>query len=239
NPLNIQRIALISRKFPGIWKFIMKKLLLLALTLCSACIQPPSPANRHEGRVAAQALINEYGKMATNTAVLNDVLLRIVTANQKLLSPNTFSLHLLATLKPLAFSTASGEILISRGLIHQLQNEGEFAFILAHEVAHISLHTSQVSYKKDQEQTADALGVKLLIAAGYDPRVAITALQNSYQKSGFYEAKLQAEIDQYPSLAERVALVAQEIRGAQWAPPGTVNRRAYTQLRHLLLTKRN
>jgi beta-barrel assembly-enhancing protease len=89
-----------------------------------------------------------------------------------------------------AFSTKQGIIFVTQGLVAQLSNESQLAFVLAHEIAHylrdhiidgyrdnLGLSKSRVSYEdkikqystysKDREFEADRLGLELYHKAGY------------------------------------------------------------------------
>lgn len=90
-----------------------------------------------------------------------------------------------------AFSTNQGIIFVSQGLVAQVKNEAQLAFVLAHELAHytekhvivgftenMALMRSSRSmtekikrysiYSKDKEYEADRIGVKLYNRAGYN-----------------------------------------------------------------------
>lgn len=90
-----------------------------------------------------------------------------------------------------AFSTNQGIIFVSQGLIAQVKNEAQLAFVLAHEIAHyierhviigfkenVELMNSPTSisekvkrysiYSKDKEYEADRIGIKLYNKAGYN-----------------------------------------------------------------------
>ncbi|MCA6363331.1 MAG: M48 family metallopeptidase [Bacteroidetes bacterium] len=103
-----------------------------------------------------------------------------------------------------AFSTDQGMIFVTIGLIAQLENEAQLAFILSHEIAHYEKrHTlnqylenkkifsrtardyyrnyderirSSSEYSKDQEIQADSLGLHRLRNVGYDCEQALTSL---------------------------------------------------------------
>lgn len=88
-----------------------------------------------------------------------------------------------------AFATDQGVIFITLGLLGQLENEAQLAFVLAHELTHViethnqlayqhtqdlsknSYGTSKISkyyqYSKDHEEDADKAGFKLATKAGY------------------------------------------------------------------------
>jgi hypothetical protein len=90
-----------------------------------------------------------------------------------------------------AFSTNQGIIFVSQGLLAQVRNEAQLAFVLAHELAHYTERHVIVGYKenmelmnsaksisekvkrysiysKDKEYEADRIGVKLYNRAGYN-----------------------------------------------------------------------
>lgn len=90
-----------------------------------------------------------------------------------------------------AFSTNQGIIFVSQGLIAQVQNEAQLAFVLAHEIGHyierhviigfkermdlmsrsggISQKIKQLSiYSKEKEFEADRVGIELYNVAGYN-----------------------------------------------------------------------
>lgn len=103
-----------------------------------------------------------------------------------------------------AFSTDQGMVFVTIGLIAQLENEAQLAFILSHEIAHYEKrHTlnqylennkifsrtardyyrnyderikSASDYSKDQEIQADSLGLHRLRKAGYNCEQALTSL---------------------------------------------------------------
>jgi hypothetical protein len=106
-----------------------------------------------------------------------------------------------------AFSFDNGVILVNSGLISQLENESQLAFILCHELIHYLRHHSitayldfvnvskggyshsesrkedMLKYSKDQEAEADTAGLQLFKATKYDYHAVHTAfdvLQYSY-----------------------------------------------------------
>jgi predicted Zn-dependent protease len=103
-----------------------------------------------------------------------------------------------------AFSTNQGIIFVTLGLIAQLENEAQLAFVLSHEIAHYERHhtmneyirNKQIfsdkrsgyryntydeqirtasSYSKELELEADSMGIARLQKTGYDCNEAITS----------------------------------------------------------------
>lgn len=102
-----------------------------------------------------------------------------------------------------AFSTNQGIIFVTLGLIAQLENEAQLAFVLSHEIAHYERHHTMneylenrkifnqqdgykyntyddqirtaSSYSKDLELEADSLGIMRLQKTGYDCNEAISS----------------------------------------------------------------
>lgn len=77
-------------------------------------------------------------------------------------------------------------VFIDDGLEELLRDDAELAFVVAHEVAHVILGHSAPGKKNDlndkklrasMEQAADALGIRLMVRAGYDPAAATTAIR--------------------------------------------------------------
>lgn len=122
----------------------------------------------------------------------DEVSLYVRSVAEKLLKkdPITFSKLRFYTIKSNesnAFSTDQGIIFVTTGLISQLTNEAQLAFILAHEISHYMLQHVVVSftyqlykrdengrkirdlstYSKEKELEADAKALELYQAAGY------------------------------------------------------------------------
>lgn len=77
-------------------------------------------------------------------------------------------------------------VFIDAGLEELLRDDAELAFMVAHEVAHVILGHSAPGKENDlndkklrasMEQAADALGIRLMVRAGYDPATATTAIR--------------------------------------------------------------
>jgi hypothetical protein len=143
-----------------------------------------------------------YGDPLTNYA--NEVLDKLKAASDEDL--DHIQLYTLKSNEVNAFATHQGVIFITVGLIGQLENEAQLAFVLAHELTHVIKKHSQLSYQhtqdlikearygngsfssyykysKDNEEDADKDGFKLAIEAGYDANAlnkTFTVLLYSY-----------------------------------------------------------
>lgn len=135
-----------------------------------------------------------YGDDMTN--YLNDIVDKLVAGDREL--REAIIVYTIKMESPNAFMTADGHLFVSTGLLAQVQNETQLAFILAHEIGHYanndvdrefdynfeqSVRTSfgskksilsEYSYSKRLEEGADEFATELLISSGaYNPENAI------------------------------------------------------------------
>jgi len=89
-----------------------------------------------------------------------------------------------------AFALPGGHVIVTTGILGFVQSNAELAEVIGHEIAHIDLrhaverhqyqyrlgplvdlfhHLAAMPYSADQELDADAEGLRLAVAAGYDP----------------------------------------------------------------------
>jgi len=143
--------------------------------------------------------------IAADYGSFNDpVLADYITAVGQRLIPHTqrpglpYRFILVNAPSPAATALPGGTLILSRGLIAQLQNEAQLAALLAHNLAHINARDPNtrlplrpapadssslwdgltsatgvppaIQYTHAQERLADASALAYLIAAGYDPR---------------------------------------------------------------------
>jgi beta-barrel assembly-enhancing protease len=101
--------------------------------------------------------------------------------------------YVLRNTEPSAFAVGGGHFVISDGLIAFTRNESELAAVLAHEISHqslghfcrrppsseerIDLGTVVQHYDLGAEEDADREAVRLLTAAGFDPRAMLSILR--------------------------------------------------------------
>ena len=137
----------------------------------------------------------------TVTAYINRIAARVLANEPELRSKLRF--YCLKSAEPNAFSTNQGIIFVTLGLIAQLENEAQLAFVLSHEIVHyekrhaINAYTENESifgnrsykynsyedkirmasdYSKENELEADKLGFERLINTGYNCEESIGAL---------------------------------------------------------------
>jgi predicted Zn-dependent protease len=105
--------------------------------------------------------------------------------------PPKLQVSLIDEKKPAAFSTASGDIVLSTGLFSTIDEEAQLAAIIGHEYSHRLLdHFSKLESSKSvnmaiepgMEFEADHLSVKLLKIAGYQPIAALRSLHNLHRQ---------------------------------------------------------
>ena len=105
----------------------------------------------------------------------------------------TYQFHVVHASMINAFALPGGQILVTDTLLGFVQSDSELAEVLGHEMAHVDLRhavehyqyqyrlgslvellhrLATMPYSADQELDADAEGLRLAIAAGYDPAAA-------------------------------------------------------------------
>ncbi len=112
-----------------------------------------------------------------------------------------------------AFALPGGRVFVTNGMLGFVQSDDELASVIGHEMAHVDLRhcieryqvalkarklhlgdlgevvqaarmLAAVEYSKYQEMDADAEGVRLAQAAGYDPRAAVRLFQRMARQAG-------------------------------------------------------
>lgn len=145
-----------------------------------------------------------------------------------------------------AFSFPGGYVYVTRGMLAELDSEAELAAVLGHEVGHIAAHHSLAEHSwleeqpyeptraelihfyersRDNEREADALAVRYVAGAGYEPRAVagmLSALADVERAEG--EPAAASLWDDHPSTAARVARAD---AAAARLPHGRIGRRRY------------
>jgi predicted Zn-dependent protease len=214
----------------------MKYIFFLFTLLISGCVKTTNQGSL-QSLPKANAYVENYGQIVSANETryveyLQNRLASVLELTSK--APTHFQVILLDTKRPIASYAGGDLIILSKGIVIGLQSEAELAFILAHEMAHQHLgHDPEVLLDKKDEGTeieADRLAAATIIAAGYDPRMAISALKNSYR----YATPYLVEDDYYPSLEKRIDTLIEFLETTGWQPPGTVNRREFRDFRAAL-----
>ncbi len=90
------------------------------------------------------------------------------------------------------------DMVVTQTMVDYTQSDDELAFIIAHELAHPMLGGTS---SRGVELAADALGIELVILAGYDPQGGISLLERLGSEFEW------ANVGFYPSFAERVRII--------------------------------
>lgn len=149
----------------------------------------------------------------------------------------SYRVSLLKDRERFAYHLGSGIIVISTGLVEQLDNEAQLAFLLAHEMAHYQLNhlSSEDHFSLSPEESmvekeieADTLALGIMALAGYDPRVSVYALSRAYLGRDGKNAIT------HPSFDERISHIGEQIRSSGWKPPGVVQKREFVRFQRAL-----
>lgn len=162
---------------------------------CCHCLNPLPPLVPGSQIAAVPAAV---------PATLSPVEAKITEINKRLqaASRSNFALEIIQSAKINGYASGNKIMITSR--LAELFNEGEIAYVLAHEIAHNQLgHPSSSGRRFDttldvaekspilgialfflnqyvnrsQEKTADGIAIAMMAKAGYDPRDAISALK--------------------------------------------------------------
>jgi predicted Zn-dependent protease len=119
----------------------------------------------------------------------------------------TYQFHVVHAPMINAFALPGGQIIVTDALLRFVQSDSELAEVLGHEMAHVDLRhavehyqyqyrlgslvelfhrLATMPYSADQELDADAEGLRLAIAAGYDPAAGpalFTRMQQQFHET--------------------------------------------------------
>ena len=187
-----------------------------------------------------QNLVGQYGQVTGQfeneyLSYLNSRLVQGLPPKE--IAPAQAQVVLLAADFPLAGTPGTGYVVLSRGLMRRLRNEGELAFVLAHELSHQILgHSLSPDLSSDDrrelELEADRHAVAMIAVAGYDPRVCVGALLHSADSSALWEER--PRNPDHPALQERIQAVRTLVLESRWNPPGTIDRYDFQKFRRSL-----
>jgi membrane-associated protease RseP (regulator of RpoE activity) len=123
------------------------------------------------------------------------------------------------------YAAANGStIIVDRGMERLLTSDDELALIIGHEAAHIFLgHTSvdrakeykNAVLRKQMEQQADALGVRLMLKAGFSPEASVTAHPKLAKAMRGPISRLLGIYGPYMSTGDRNAFIKAEAEAAR------------------------
>lgn len=155
------------------------------------------PANFSEGN-PGELKVDQVGKfkLLPNEEVQNYVKRigeNLIPAHQKALRDDDpqkipFRFYVVSDKDANAFATANGIIVINSGMIAHLENEGQLAAVIAHEISHATQEHSWRQMNKDKgKRTAIAIGGIAAAAFGMYGvadvmQLTLAAMQNGYQR---------------------------------------------------------
>ena len=166
------------------------------------------------GRVAADAVEQSWGyREDAIVAYVASVGAQVAASSAE--PQRDWRFYVVDVAEPTAFSFADGTVFASRGLLAMLESEDELAWVLAHEVAHVTgrHHRSGASqnsifrgmslFPKEDEREADDLGTANLMRAGFDAACGARALLafEAWRAAQGYEAGI---FDSHPEPFERL-----------------------------------
>jgi predicted Zn-dependent protease len=227
----------------------------LIAAACAACQAPPAPAP-FPTRPEPDQLEPEEQRVwdaATRAAVAIERSCGVVDAPEleayatgilDRLFPDlagAFRVRVLSQPSVNAVTLADGSIYLFTGIVARLENEAQFAAVLAHEGVHFARrHTyadrmgerrsafdSAFRRSREQELEADRVGAEQLAAAGYDVSEAVRALEHLEQIEQLFELELRSSTATHPDGARRVAELADYATG--FPVGGRVEREAYLE----------
>jgi len=171
----------------------------MLLTVIAGGCASVSPTQENNSTVQASSwFVEKYGLVSSPglSQLLTRVQaqLRIASATLYTNDPGELRIVVFNYREPLAFSSADGEILLSKGLLLALQSEDEVGAVLAHELGHslighlkdkqpIKSGSPQLLLSIEQEKEADKLSLNILAATSYNPEAALTALRRLAKES--------------------------------------------------------
>lgn len=162
-----------------------------------------NPIPKDEEVFMREMLYYSQQRMISGFVLFNDSLSDYVSkVGAEVLKNDTATLNKLhfyvyKSAAPNAYTSASGTILMTVGLLAQLENEAQLAYILCHEITHYRrehmlkgylnreelknrentpyylLQSSYLSYNQEQEFEADRLGLDLFLQSSYSKKEAI------------------------------------------------------------------
>jgi predicted Zn-dependent protease len=140
------------------------------------------PVNDFDEAALGQALKGYYARVESDLDLYVNTLLQTVTKLSK--KDFSYEAHVLPSSKPNAMALPGGVIFVTQGLLDELDNEGQLAAVLAHEVGHIEL--SHCVDKVKYEIAAKKLGIQPMgVIADLTVRLM---LSHSFSKTQEHEA---------------------------------------------------
>jgi len=144
--------------------------------------------------------------------------------------------RLLESKQALAMAIFPNTLVISDSLIRLTDSEAEFAFVIAHEMAHHFLkHSHETSLSPSLQQQyelqADELALSILVNAGWNPLASLDAIKRFSHLFPYTEATF-SDKSHYPSVNERLSQIAEKLKVTPQI--GNFTSSEYRQVKHYL-----
>jgi len=159
-----------------------------------------------------------------------------------------WQIYLLDSPEPNALNLGDGVLVLSRGLITELNSESELAAVISHEMAHQLLGHIDEAWGKmaqesdlqaqgafqldqDQELAADRIGFVMLANGRYEPEAAVKALNVIYRQ----RTRTNNLTAEDPSIRHRIGALVSQIQRRGPVDVRTINTRLFQEVRSELL----
>jgi predicted Zn-dependent protease len=230
-------------------KHFLKIIILISLFFSGCAGKPPLS---HEAQLnaalrTAKWLGNNYGFVENKdlysllikvTGRLNDAVSNLYPGY----SNYDWTVLVIESKEPNAFSLGEGIIVITKGLILEIDNEAELSAIIAHEMSHQLLghcrdaltatannkqNSPKYLFSLQQELDADAIAINLLVSARYNPQAMLSALTIGYRQKN----RIVAEENQN-WLIERTSALTERLKKLHvYYPTLTTNTREFNKIK--------
>ena len=246
------------------FRFLSLLFIIPALMLLSACSTSLTSLEEEEASAATTEWLDQkFGMIGDQQfAKFSDrVVSRLANAAQTVhfsssqkgrLSHYRWSAFLLNVPQSNAFSVGSGTIVITRGLVVSLSSEAQFAYVVAHEMAHQILgHTNKALaeskeldvtpafyFDVDSEADADRLALYIVGQARYDISQAIPAFYLAYRNQSAGIADINTDVKQHVLETRGANLQGLVAEALQKAPIASIdNTREFNKTREEIIRK--
>jgi len=234
-------------------------LILISVIVCLAGCRSVPVTERTQLMLSSSAQEKEAGEEAfaeckaryktSANAAYNEALTRCGNAIADTAGADGFEWEFIVLETPVrnAFCLPGGKVVVYSGMMDEMRNEAELAFIVAHEVGHaVARHfgeraswrfldswcglftseddASDAAFGRDFEFEADRIGMMLMAKAGYDPTAAVQFWTRFSESPAGKAGSLMIS---HPCDADRIAAMANNLPSAQEAYAIAADRKGF------------